>query len=115
MDGFVLTIEQWALVFGALMPIVVGVITKANASAGLKAVLLLLLELITGVLTDFFASPNGFDWRGALLNAGVAWITGVAAYYGLLKHTVSPRIIDATARFGLGTNEVGWSSPHRAA
>jgi len=114
-DGFVLTIEQWALVFGAVMPILVGVVTKANANAGLKAAVLLLLELITGILTDLFASPNGFDWQGALVNAGVAWITGVAAYYGLLKHTVNPVVIDATARFGLGSNEVGWSSPRRAA
>lgn len=115
MNGFVLTIEQWALVFGALMPILVGVVTKARAGAGLKSAVLLLLELITGLLTDFFASPNGFDWQGALVNAGVAWATGVVAYHGLWKHTVAPKVIDATARFGVGTNDVGWSSPGRRA
>jgi len=98
----ILDLNQWALLFGVLMPILVGVVTKANASAGLKATVLLFLELATGVLTEFFASPQGFDWSNALVNAFAAFITGVAAYYGFLKHTVNPVVIDATARFGMG-------------
>lgn len=97
-----LDLNQWALLFGVLMPILVGVVTKANASAGLKASVLLFLELATGVMTEFFASPGGFDWRHALVNALAAFVTGVAAYYGFLKHTVNPVVVDATARFGMG-------------
>lgn len=98
----ILDLNQWALLFGVLMPVLVGVVTKANASAGLKATVLLFLELATGVMTEFFASPGGFDWRHALVNALAAFITGVAAYYGFLKHTVNPPVVDATARFGMG-------------
>jgi hypothetical protein len=98
----VLNLTQWALLFGALMPVLVGIVTKANASAGLKAVTLLALDAVNGVLTDWFASPNGFDWGGALTATLAAFVTSVAAYYGLLKHTVSPPINRATARVGIG-------------
>ena len=98
----VLTLSQWALLFGALMPVIVGIVTKANASAGLQAVVLLALDAVNGVLTDFFATPNGFDWGGTLTATLAAFITSVAAYYGLLKHTISPSINRATARVGIG-------------
>lgn len=97
-----MNINQWALIIGVVLPVLVGIITKANADAGLKATLLLALELLNGVLVEFFASPHGFSWGDALLNALAAFITGVAAYYGFLKHTVNRPVVDATARFGLG-------------
>jgi hypothetical protein len=99
-----LNLDQWALLFGALMPIVVGLVTKASAAPGLKAAVLLALELLTGVMTEYFASPAGYDWGGALVNALAAFVTGVAVYHGFLQHQPAYRatVIDATARFGLG-------------
>lgn len=102
----VLSLTQWALLFGALMPVLVGLVTKANASAGTKAVTLLFLDAVNGVLTDWFATPNGFDWGGALTATLAAFVTSVAAYYGLLKHTVSPAINVATANVGIGGHVV---------
>jgi hypothetical protein len=99
-----LTLDQWALLFGAVMPIVVGLVTKATAAPALKAALLLFLELLTGVLTEYFTNPLGYDWGGALVNAVAAFVTGVAVYHGFLQHQPAYRatVVDATARFGLG-------------
>lgn len=97
-----LNVSQWALLLGAVMPILVGLITKANASANTKAVTLLVLNAITGVLTEFFATPDGFDWRNAIVSALAALMTSVATYYGFLKHNNNLGLNTATARFGLG-------------
>lgn len=97
-----LTLSQWALLYGALMPLVVGLVTKLNASAALKAVLLLVLDGVASVLTEFFSGPAGFDWKNAVVNAVAALVVSVAAYYGLLKHTISPALNEATATVGLG-------------
>lgn len=104
MENF-LTIGQWAALIGVVIPVLVGIITKANASAALKAVTLLFLEGLNGVLVEWVATPGGFDWRGALFGAFIAWISGVAAYYGLLRHTVTLPVANATARFGLGGSQ----------
>lgn len=97
-----LNVSQWALLFGAIMPMLVGVITKANASANVKAVTLLVLNAINGVLTEYFATPDGFDWRNAIVTALAALITSVATYYGFLKHNDNLGLNRATATFGLG-------------
>ena len=97
-----INLSQWSLLFGAIMPVLVGLVTKSTASASLKATTLLVLNAVSGVLTDYFASPNGFDWNGAIINAVAALITSVAAYYGFLKHTISPALNNATANFGIG-------------
>jgi cellobiose-specific phosphotransferase system component IIC len=98
-----LTVSQWALLVGALMPMLVGIITKANASANVKAITLLVLDAVGGVLTEYFATPGGFDWRNAVVSALAALITSVATYYGFLKHTNNLGLNTATARFGFGT------------
>ena len=97
-----LNVSQWALLFGAVMPMLVGVITKANASANVKAVTLLVLNAVNGVLTEYFATPDGFDWRNAIVTALAALITSVATYYGFLKHNDNLGLNRATATFGLG-------------
>lgn len=100
-------LNNWALLFGAIMPFVVGIVTKRVASSGTKAVTLLFLNAVNGVLTDWFASPNGFDWEGAIFASLSAFITSVGLYYGLWKHTASPVVVDATARFGIGPSPNG--------
>lgn len=97
-----LNVSQWALLFGALMPMLVGIITKANASPNTKAVTLLVLNAVNGVLTEYFATPDGFDWRNALVSALAALVTSVATYYGFLKHNDNLGLNKATAKFGIG-------------
>lgn len=97
-----LNVSQWALLFGAVMPMVVGIITKSYASANTKAVTLLVLNALNGVLTEYFATPDGFDWRNAGVSALAALVTSVATYYGFLKHNNNLGLNTATATFGLG-------------
>lgn len=97
-----LNVSQWALLFGAIMPMLVGIITKANASANTKAVTLLVLNALNGVMTEYFATPDGFDWRNAIVSALAALVTSVATYYGFLKHNDNLGLNKATATFGLG-------------
>jgi hypothetical protein len=97
-----LNVSQWALLFGAVMPMLVGVITKANASANTKAVTLLVLNALNGLLTEYFATPDAFDWRNAGVSALAGLITSVATYYGFLKHNDNLGLNRATATFGIG-------------
>lgn len=101
MNGFA-DLSQWALLFGVIMPLVVGIVTKKVAHPGVKALTLFVLNAVNGVLTDFFATPNGFDWKGAAINALAGLLTSIGLYYGLYEHTIAPKIADATARFGIG-------------
>lgn len=82
-----LDITQWAALWGAVLPLLVGLVTKYTTNAGAKAVLLLALNLVAGILAEFFAGPVGFDWRGALVTAAASFVIGVATHYGLWKPT----------------------------
>lgn len=97
-----LDISQWALLFGAVMPVVVGIITNKVAQPRVKAVTLLVLNAINGVLVSFFATPDGFDWKSAILNALAGLVTSVGLYYGFLKQTNNLGLNTVTADFGFG-------------
>lgn len=97
-----LDLSQWALLFGALMPVVVGIITKKVAQPAVKATTLLVLNAINGVLVDWFATPTGFDLKGAIVNALAGLVTSVGMYYGFLKQTNNLGLNVVTADFGYG-------------
>lgn len=80
-----LDISQWAVLWGAVLPLLVGLVTTRTTNAGAKAVLLLALNLLAGVLAGFFDSPAGFDWKGAAVTAVASFVIGVATHYGLWK------------------------------
>lgn len=83
----IVDISQWAVLWGALLPLLVGLATKYTTDSGLKAVLLLALNMVASILDQFFASPDGFDWGGVFINAFAAFVIGVATHYGLWKPT----------------------------
>lgn len=97
-----LDLTQWSLLFGALMPLIVGIVTKKVAQPATKATVLLVLNALNGVLTDWFATPQGFDWKGAIVNALAGLVTSVGVYYGFLKHTDNLGLNTATADIGIG-------------
>lgn len=97
-----LELSQWALLFGAIMPILVGIVTKKVARPAVKATTLLVLNAVNGVLVDFFATPDGFDFKGAIVNALAGLVTSVGTYYGFLKQTGNLGLNNATADFGYG-------------
>lgn len=97
-----LGLSQWALLFGALMPVIVGIITKKVAQPAVKATTLLVLNAVNGVLVSFFAMPDGFDWKGAVVNALAGLVTSVGTYYGFLKQTNNLGLNTVTADIGFG-------------
>lgn len=95
-------LSQWALLFGAIMPMIVGIITNKVAQPRVKAVTLLVLNAVNGVLVAFFAVPDGFDWKAALVNALAGLVTSVGTYYGFLKQTNNLGLSTVTADIGFG-------------
>ncbi len=78
-------ISQWALLWGAVLPLVVGLVTTRVTSSGAKAVILLALNAVAGLLDQFFLTPEGFDWKGVGITVLASFIVGVATHFGLWK------------------------------
>jgi hypothetical protein len=70
-----------------IMPLVVGLVTKFSTSAAVKSLLLVLLSLVNGVLSEALAAGDGFDWRKAITQAVVAFVIAVAVHFGVWKPT----------------------------
>jgi hypothetical protein len=79
-----------SILVGGVLPLVTGLVTKATWSGGVRAVVLLALSGVTGVLTDYLGALNGgtpFDWGVALTAAVLTFLSGVGMYFGLWKPT----------------------------
>jgi hypothetical protein len=101
-----ITIDPFAvsLLVGAVLPLIVGVVTKLTASSALKAVALLFLSAVTGLIVNSTVADGSavLSYQTALV-AGLAWVSAVASYFGFLNPTgISPKVNNATSGFGLG-------------
>jgi predicted membrane-bound spermidine synthase len=79
-----------SILVGGVLPLVTGLVTKATWSGGVRAVVLLALSGVTGVLTDYLGALQGgtaFDWATALTAAFLTFLSGVGTYFGLWKPT----------------------------
>ena len=74
-----------ALVVGVVIPILVGIVTKLNASSGLKAVLNFGLSAAGSLLA--VTTQETFEWKPFLINWGLTWAVSIATYYGLYRPT----------------------------
>lgn len=91
----------YALFTGIIVPLLVGLLTKVNASSGVKAFVNLTLTAIGTAL----ATLQGTDWSWKIfaVNFGVGWATSIATYYGFYKPTgTSDKVADFTPDFGIG-------------
>lgn len=89
------------LLGSVIVPLLVGLLTKIDASSGVKAALNLgLTALVAGLAT---VSEIDFQWTAFLVNWGFGWAVSIASYYGFYKPTtIAPRLERATANFGIG-------------
>lgn len=79
-----------ALVVGTILPLITGLVTKANAAAGVKAVVLLALSGVTGFLSNFVDALNThvpFNAGSVFLTVLATFLVGVGVHFGLLKPT----------------------------
>ncbi len=92
-----------ALISGVIIPLLVGVVTKINASSGVKAIANAALSALAGALALVLPDGSDFVWRGFLVNFGLAWAISVSTYYGFWKPTgTSDTVQEATGNFGVG-------------
>lgn len=90
------------ILVGTALPILVGVVTKANADSRLKSVLLALFSGIGGVAV-IAIEQDGLIEKDTLIAAAVTFVTAAATYYGFWKPTgVAPAVQNRTADVGLG-------------
>jgi hypothetical protein len=77
------------LLLSFVLPLVVGLVTKASWPAGLKAVLLLALQAIAQFVVAVAAVPDGahVDWKGWLYAVLIGFVMSVASHFGLWKPT----------------------------
>ncbi len=95
------TVQLIAIVSGVIIPLLVALISKADASSGLKAVLNLGLSAIAGSLAQL-AIPNT-NWQSWILSFAITWGTSIVSYYGLHKPVGSaPAVTNATSSVGVG-------------
>lgn len=69
-----------SLIVGAVLPLLVGIVTARTTNGTLKAVLLLVLSILASVLTEFgqaLTSGETYDFGPALIGALFTFLVGV--------------------------------------
>jgi len=86
---------------GVVIPLLVGVLTKLEASSALKSVCNAALSALGSVLATM--QLEFWDWKWFFISWASTFVVSIASYYGLWKPTtVAPRVQEATGRFGIG-------------
>lgn len=78
------------LLVAIVFPLFVGIVTKASTDSGVKAVLLAVIALASGLVTQWLAALTGhveFDWYNAVLNGLGAFVIAVASHFGVWRPT----------------------------
>lgn len=92
-----------AMFSGLVVPLLVGLLTKSHASAGVKSALNAGLTAIAGALTTALAAGGSVNWQVYVFNIGLAWVISIATYYGLYKPTgTAAAVQSSTGGFGFG-------------
>jgi len=78
------------LLVQVVLPLLVGLVTRASTPPGVQAVLLLALTAATQFFSEWsrvLSSDEMFDWRVVLLGSVVWFVVSVGMHYGLWKPT----------------------------
>ena len=78
--------QYLSALIGVVIPIAVALVTKHATSAKVKSLLLLVLSVVSGFLTELLNNAN-FVLEQAAFGAVLAFVTGTAALFGLWKPT----------------------------
>lgn len=93
-----------SFITGPLIGLLVGLITKLNASAGVKAVANLLLSAAAGTLVQFTTNTGSETISDYVIVCGMTWVTSLSTYLGFWKPTkVADAIQNATPNVGIGS------------
>jgi hypothetical protein len=79
---------QWLNVaVSTLLPLLVGLLTKASWNGNLKAVLLLALAAVSAGATDLITAGSLEGWKLLLEQTAVNWLVAVAVHFHLWRPT----------------------------
>ena len=102
MDAVTVEIQYLSALIGVIIPLLVGLLTKLEASPGVKAIANALLSAITGVVTQIIETGGTFIPSEAIVAVLLTWVVSVATYYGLWKPTHASEVVQLkTAKFGV--------------
>lgn len=104
-----LAVDVGALKFvaGTVVPLLVGLLAKRNASASVKAILNLGLSAIAGALATVIQANGHLDVGAFVTGMGVTWLTSIVSYYGLWKPTgTADRVQELAPNVGIGKPDV---------
>ncbi|MGL5910164.1 MAG: hypothetical protein ACRCZP_09185 [Phycicoccus sp.] len=90
MIGTITTAQAVGLAVSTLLPILVSLVTARAAESSTKALVLLALAAVSGLLTQWLAALEvgaAFDWSQAALTVLSGYIVAVASHFGLWKPT----------------------------
>lgn len=90
------------VIVGVFIPILTALITKANASATVKALTTLTLTVIASGIQLIIDANGVVNLRTFLANFAVTYIVAIASYYGLTKHVGTPAARNVAPNNGLG-------------
>lgn len=93
-------------VTGAVLPLVVGLVTKITAHPALKGFILITLDTIAALVTHAIVNEGvSVISKQAVLLAFIGWVTAVATYFGFWKPVGAPTVLAPTVG-------IGPASPH---
>lgn len=85
------------------IPLMVSVVTKKEASDGVKAIAAAVGSIVAAVIGLWLKEDHGpITWQLAVVTFIHALIVQISAYKALWQHSITPAIEDATANFGVG-------------
>lgn len=94
---------ELSVIIGAVIPLLVALVTKLHASSTIKSLSLVFLTAVSTVVTQVVAAGGTFDARHLLINFAETFVVAIATYYGVYKPTgVAPAVQEKTAAFGVG-------------
>lgn len=85
-SAFALDAYTVTLLFGLIIPLVNGLVTKISTSSAVKAVLTLFLSAVAGVVNVSLTEGGGaIVSQSTLKSTGLTFIVAVVTYFGLFK------------------------------
>lgn len=100
-SGIVFSFSGWqvvGLLVSTILPLIVGLVTKAVTRPGVKAVTLAALSAVTGLGSEALAAHSAgvdYDLGQGILLAFTAFIVAVGMHYGLWKPTTATAKVQA--------------------
>lgn len=102
LESITLDLATWAFLGGTIVPILVGLLTKARAHPGLKGFLNLVLSGVAGMIATAQVT-DGVLSKASIVAGAMAFVASIGTYYGLLKPAGITGAIQAkSAEVGIG-------------